>query len=110
MSIERVSRWFAMGFRAGEDGKDESALPLSSCPDEWQAAELRAGYATALRKSEIGNLKPEKEGGAHIQFWMVSGDWKHADVEREILTTEYTENTEGMNVEHSVKESRREDG
>jgi len=84
MSIERVSRWFAMGFRCGEDGKAEATLPLSACENDWQRADLRAGFAEGVRKPETGNLKPEK----HIQFWLVSGDWKHEDVEEKIMKPE----------------------
>jgi hypothetical protein len=83
MSCERVSRWFAMGFRLGEDGKPENALPLSVCENDWQRVDMKAGYAEGAR------------GMSHVQFWLVSGDWKHEDVEMKIVTTENTEHTEG---------------
>jgi hypothetical protein len=86
MGVERVSRWFAVGFRAGADGKQSAALPLSACENEWQKADMRAGYEEGLRRQ------------AHIQFWLVSGDWNHAEVKQNIITT----NTEGVkNVEGS---------
>jgi len=99
MSIERVGRWFAMGFRIGEDGKPESTLPLSVCENEFQRLDMRAGYAEARRMLDARDVQntphpPPATGhcaaGAHIQFWLVSGDWKHEDVEREIFKHEDT--------------------
>jgi len=93
MSCERVSRWFAMGFRLGEDGKPENALPLSVCENDWQRVDMKAGYSEGRRTTEDGGQK----AGKHIQFWLVSGDWKHEDVEMKIVTTENTEHTEKEN-------------
>ena len=73
MACERVSRWFAMGFRCSEDGKPDSALPLSSCENDWQRADMRAGYAEGTR------------GQAHIQFWMVNGPYRHEEIEGKIF-------------------------
>jgi hypothetical protein len=83
MSCERVSRWFAIGFRCGEDGRRAADLPLSQCENEWQRMDMKVGYEEASR------------GQAHLQFWLVSGGWTHAEVEGAIVTANDAKGREG---------------
>lgn len=69
MAVQRVSRWWAMGFRCGETGKAQSDLPLASCENDHQRSEMLAGHDAG------------KSCEGHVQFWYVSGDWTHEAVE-----------------------------
>jgi hypothetical protein len=83
MSASRVSRWFATGFRIGADGRPEAELPLRVCENEWQRLELRAGFAEGVR------------GEAHLQFWLVSGNFTHDEIEKQIEASAVAEENQG---------------
>ena len=85
LSARRVSRFFAMGFRMALDGRVEADLEKIPVEDDWQRGEMVAGYDRGNPNAETGNLK------AHIQFWLVEGDFTHEQVEEKILITENTE-------------------
>jgi len=75
MSTQRVSNFFAMGFRCGELKRTAGELPMSQCENEWQREEMRAGHAAWMDGPS-----------AHVQFWLVEGCAKgsHQEIEEKI--------------------------
>lgn len=76
MSARRVSRWFAMGFRLAEMGREKDALPFGQCENEWQKEEMHTGYAAAAQAGT--------SWGQHLQFWLVDGEDPMRQVEEKM--------------------------
>jgi hypothetical protein len=90
MSAERVSRWFATGFRIGADGKPERELPLSACSNDWERGDMRCGHAEGVR------------GEAHLQFWLVAGEFTHEGIEKQIAASAVAEENGKIKKEEKV--------
>lgn len=59
----RVSRHFAIGFKAGQQGQPRSMLINYKTDNAWQKSELQLGW----------DKSQEEEGSPQVQFWYIKG-------------------------------------
>lgn len=70
MKAQRVSKWFAMGHAHAVKKLPLAALEKIPTENAYQKSELSEGFSEAM------------SGGSHIQFWLVSGEYKHEEIEK----------------------------